>query len=140
MWSPAPIITLLAVYSRLSKGKRARVIVVNKNNEVLLVKGLIGRHAWELPGGAIKKGEEAAVAAARELYEETGIVPPTPLESMGEVKIDGYTAVLFKLKLDDAALRGRTLEIRDIQWFPMSDLPQVGNDTKKLILQIGDQR
>ena len=139
-WLPFPIITVLAIHSRLFKGKRVRVMAINAKGEVLLVRGLISRHTWELPGGAVKKGEELMAAAARELLEETGIMPLVSLKNKGEVKLDGYSAVIFKVELNDAAPRRRTLEIRDIQWFPLSNLPEVGSDARKLILEIGSSR
>ena len=74
-WLSFPVITVLAIHSWLFKGKRVRVMAINARGEVLLVRGLISRYTWELPGGAVKKGEELMAAAARELLEETGIVP-----------------------------------------------------------------
>jgi 8-oxo-dGTP pyrophosphatase MutT (NUDIX family) len=48
------------------------VAVVISHGKVLLVRDR-GKHHFSLPGGGIKKGEPAASAAARELYEELGL-------------------------------------------------------------------
>ena len=133
MWSSAPIITILAIHSRLSRVKRARIAVFNKRNEVLLVRGRIGRYAWELPGGAIKKGEEPGNAAIRELREETGLELSSVPISWDETKMDGYTAVIFTGETDVVAARAPTLEIREVKWFSLTDLPEVGEDTKQLL-------
>ena len=46
--------------------------VVIRHSKVLLVRDK-GKHHFSLPGGAIKKDEPTASAAARELYEELGL-------------------------------------------------------------------
>lgn len=49
--------------------------VVNERDEVLLLwrhRFITGAWGWELPSGGIGEDEDAAVAAARELEEETG--------------------------------------------------------------------
>jgi ADP-ribose pyrophosphatase len=50
-------------------------IVTNERNEVLLVKAYrypTGTHGWEIPAGMVDSGEPATVAAAREVFEESG--------------------------------------------------------------------
>jgi 8-oxo-dGTP pyrophosphatase MutT (NUDIX family) len=57
----------------------ARVVLLDPADRVLLLEASDPYSPakgawWELPGGGIERGEATAVAAARELYEETGIV------------------------------------------------------------------
>lgn len=60
----------------VKRRRGARVLVV-AGSEVLLVRdtdpGVPGSLWWVLPGGGADEGEEAAAAAIRELYEETGL-------------------------------------------------------------------
>jgi len=51
--------------------KRGTAVVI-RHGRVLLVKDK-GAHRYSLPGGCCHKGERSYQAAARELYEETGL-------------------------------------------------------------------
>ena len=47
--------------------------VLTDGDEVLLVRHTYGPRAWDLPGGAIKRGESPVTAARREMNEELGV-------------------------------------------------------------------
>ena len=47
-----------------------RVIALDATGRVLLVRHAYGSQAWMPPGGGLKRGEDAALAGARELWEE----------------------------------------------------------------------
>ncbi len=70
---------------------RTRVIV-RCRGELLLIRDstryIYDDSSWTLPGGGVKRGEEEAVAAARELHEELGIVvEPDSLVELGQREI-----------------------------------------------------
>ncbi len=51
-----------------------RVIVLDSDNRILMVKhDHPERTVWMVPGGGIEEGESSAQAAAREVFEETGL-------------------------------------------------------------------
>ena len=54
----------------------ARLLVLDPNDRLLLFRFTppAGPPFWATPGGALDPGEDYAVAAERELFEETGIV------------------------------------------------------------------
>lgn len=60
----------------MSVSERSVGGIVLRDNKVLLVRHTYGAHKGKLlvPGGYIKKSEMPEVAAARELFEETGVV------------------------------------------------------------------
>jgi 8-oxo-dGTP diphosphatase len=95
---------------------------------------------WALPGGFVRKGESPDRAVRRELAEETGIAQEVFLEQLytfGEPDRDPRGWVLtiahFALvKLSDFTIKAAT-DAKDVQWFRVSDLPQLAFDHAKII-------
>lgn len=64
--------SLPALYLQLRWSKRTRVFI-RVGDELLVVKGWLSRGDWSFPGGGLKRGEDPANGAIREVLEETGI-------------------------------------------------------------------
>lgn len=61
------------------------LIPVTEQSEVVLVRQYrhaIGRWAWELPAGSLKRSEDPRAAAIRECHEELGLIP-SAVEPLG---------------------------------------------------------
>lgn len=61
------------------------LIPVTDAGEIILVRQYrapLGRWAWELPAGSLKKGEDVETAASRECHEEIRLIPAR-LEKLG---------------------------------------------------------
>jgi 8-oxo-dGTP pyrophosphatase MutT (NUDIX family) len=62
-----------------NRRQAARAVVLDDRDRVLLLRARDPFHPgkgqwWELPGGGMEPGEPSGTAAAREVYEETGLV------------------------------------------------------------------
>jgi len=123
---------LLKLYMN-EKHVRARVLIVNEEKEILLVRSWLGHQKWTLPGGGIKRGETAAEAAAREVHEETGLrIPQDHLRELGMFTNDTnekytYTVACYGVtvaKREPRLARRRRLEMLEISWFPLAHLPE----------------
>jgi len=94
----------------------AGIMLINSDKHVWVGKRLDNRYeAWQMPQGGIDDGEDVAVAALRELSEETGI-PDTLVEILARTAHELYYDLPPELK--DQLWKGRYLGQRQT-WFLM---------------------
>ena len=124
--NPLALLTFGCINATL-RPRRAKVVVMNPAGELLLVVNAIGDRNWTLPGGGMKRREEPAAAAARELREELGVdIAPVALKSLGTTQVQGYPASLFYTVLSAAQLQMLHIEKFEIYrsyWCAPHSLP-----------------
>ena len=102
-----------------------RVVVIDPADRVLLIRHSYGSAHWMLPGGGLKRGEDACAAASREVLEEAGLV------ITDGVKIGGVTDMIQGANNEVCVVAGWTSgepradlrEITDAEFFVLSALP-----------------
>jgi 8-oxo-dGTP diphosphatase len=101
--------------------RRTRVLVV-WDHKILLVRGWLSNNRYSLPGGGAHRYEDLALAATRELKEETGIeILPAALRKIGTKKITkyglNYKATYFSVELSSQPiLIAARYEISELFW------------------------
>jgi 8-oxo-dGTP diphosphatase len=134
---------LLSVYRRLPVVARRRVVrtitpnftvgaicFVERTDGALLLVQLSYRNRWGVPGGLLRRGEDPAAAARREVREEVGLDVVLLGEPAVVVDADARRVdVVFRGRVpdgDDPALaRPQSPEIVDARWFPPDELPEL---------------
>ena len=116
--------------SPLSSTRQRATAILVRNNKVLLVRDRT-RTSFSLPGGGIEANELAISAVAREVHEETALVPSTiaylfqhggkhnnhhvfRIQADGEVSVDGDAEVeefLWWDRAQDVSVYPHVLEI-----------------------------
>jgi 8-oxo-dGTP diphosphatase len=121
---------VMRVYWSVRKPKAYGVkCAVVSGDRVVLVRHTYGdRHIWDMPGGALKRGENAIDAARRETREEIA-VEPTSWRELGSIFliIRGKRNRLFGCAafVDPAVpVTADEVEIAEAQWFSRDDLPE----------------
>jgi 8-oxo-dGTP pyrophosphatase MutT (NUDIX family) len=107
--------------------KRGVKCVITRGDEVLLVRHTYGdRRAWELPGGALKRGELPLDAARREIHEELGLSIPDWI-ALGDFFAPNDhrkdTLYCFHAVVDDVSPVADRIEIAEARWFPSDEPP-----------------
>lgn len=115
-------------YRRLARPdlQGCSIIAIDLDGRLLLVRHSYGPAAWALPGGGVKRGEDPAEAARRELREELGCeARSVTLVSVSEEEISGapHRAHLFEIRIDDAPRPDRR-EVIEARFFPTHSLPE----------------
>ncbi len=100
--------------------------ILTDSDRVLLVRHTYGDRSWDLPGGTVRRSEDAARAATREMEEELG-VRVERWHALGDVLRFSYghkdTLHCFHAEVDAPPLSLNHAELAEAQWFPESALP-----------------
>jgi ADP-ribose pyrophosphatase YjhB (NUDIX family) len=102
-------------------------VLVERGDELLLIRHRGGSHPWSLPGGGVDHRESLAEAAMREVREEAGCAAELRYllgvyHSFGE-GMNNYTAVFVCAPLGEPRAPVGDLEIVDARFFRRNDLP-----------------
>jgi 8-oxo-dGTP pyrophosphatase MutT (NUDIX family) len=116
--------------------------VIMRGDDVLLVRHTYGnRNAWELPGGAIKRGEKPVDAARREMREELSLAIDDWVE-LGDFfapyEHRGDTMYCFRADVDGVSPVADRVEIAEVRWFPVADPPRSTGRFVRRILSMSE--
>ena len=107
-------------------------MVFNRLGEILLV-----RHSylsgWHLPGGGVDRGETVLEAAYREVFEETGI-NQLNFEKLHDIHLNFEDSgkdhiIFFVMTTDEEPQLQKNLEIVEVKFFSINDLPKDTHDS-----------
>ena len=117
-------------------------VVERADGHMLLVRQSYRRGGWGFPGGLLRRNEEPADAARRELQEELGI--DVELQGLPVVVVDSPARrvdVIFNARLTEGSEQPERTphspEITDARWFPPNDLPSLLPEATAALIQLG---
>lgn len=121
----------------------AKTVVIDDQRRVLLIRHSYSKqHLFMLPGGGVGRGEDPALAAAREVREETGIMAhdlrlhgtflDTAKGARNHISVFAATSPGGDPRVD-----GR--EILEAGWFALDDLPaNLSSASRARIVEVRD--
>jgi 8-oxo-dGTP diphosphatase len=119
---PRPMVTVDAVVFGLF-GAKVQILLINRANEPF-------KGRWAVPGGFVDIDEELEDAAARELFEETGVagVPLEQMHTFGGIGRDPrgrqITVVYLGVVTDSETKVRAGDDAARVKWFDIEELPK----------------
>lgn len=111
-------------------------VILNKKNEVLLVKHTYRQTPWSLPGGYLKKGEHPMQGVEREIFEETKLV--VKMEKIIRTSHDALNPRL-DISCFGHFVKGKfvpSAEVSECGFYAFEDIPFIGKKQTRLIEKI----
>lgn len=115
-------------------------VVERPDGKILLVRQVY-RRAWGIPGGLSKRGEDPAVTARREVFEEVGMAiellgPPAVVVDPDPQRVDlVYRARPASLS-EVGRVRPSSPEIVEVGWFAPDALPRLQFETAQAMVAL----
>jgi 8-oxo-dGTP pyrophosphatase MutT (NUDIX family) len=115
--------------------------VLTHGDRVLLVRHTYGPRDWDIPGGAVRRGEPPLHAARREMEEELGLLIDdwAPLgDVIGRMHHRRDRLHCFRAELDGVAIRMDPVELAAASWFPRAGLPvELSSYVERILARLG---
>jgi 8-oxo-dGTP pyrophosphatase MutT (NUDIX family) len=118
------------------------ICFIERPDGALLLVRTAYRERWGVPGGLLKRGEESADAARREVLEEVGLA----VELIGEpaVVLDARPQridIVYRARparhADIGSVRPSSVEIEEVRWFAPDQLPELQFETAGALIALG---
>lgn len=102
-----------------------RVLVIDPDERVLLIRHSYGSQRWMMPGGGLKRGEDVLVAAQREVREEVALTlfPLIELGVSDEPLGGGRNHIHLVAGWTDETPVPDGREVAEARFFDLADLP-----------------
>jgi ADP-ribose pyrophosphatase YjhB (NUDIX family) len=118
----------------------ASAVVTSASGQILLVRHSY-KAGWSTPGGFLNRGEQAADAVVREVWEELGLrVSPFDEPVVVLRSHDRIVEFVQQVRLIDEAAGARvksmSAEIDDARWFDPHDLPELAKVTRRALEEL----
>lgn len=118
-------------------------VITRPDGHILLVKQIY-RERWGVPGGLVKRGEDAADCARREVREEVGIDielegAPVVVVDAGPQRVDLVFRARPATLQEVAQVKPSSPEIREVRWFPPDGLPELQMETADAMVSLARQ-
>lgn len=144
----------LRVYRSLPAGLRRRVVrtispaftvgavcFIERDDGALLLVRLSYRNGWGVPGGLLKRGEDPATAARREVAEEVGlsvdlIGEPAVVVAADVQRVDLVYRARVAAGTDPGSARPGSPEIVEARWFPAAALPELQHEASGALVAL----
>ena len=103
-----------------------RVIALDDQGRVMLIRQTYGPKHWVAPGGSIDRSEDPVATAHRELAEETGcsLSEARKVAEVLERPMGAYNVVHVVVGRSGGAITPDLREVSEAGWFALDDLPE----------------
>lgn len=145
-------VSLLKTYRRLPTRARRQAVrtiaptftvgamcfIERPDGQLLLVRHLY-RNRWGVPGGLLKRNEDAADGARREVFEEVGLAielvgDPTVVVDPEPRRVDIIYRARVAPGADPDVAAPQSPEILEARWFPRHALPELQHETSEALV------
>lgn len=110
-------------------------LVFNEQRHVLLFKHTYRKFEWGIPAGGLEHREQPIDAVKREFFEETGMqIEVLRLLIVTSAREDHHLGVVYLCRILSGEFKP-SLEISEIQYFPVDALPSMMLTTEKELIQ-----
>lgn len=134
---PWPVQRVLIGVVKTNYVAGSSAVVMDGAGRILLVRHSY-RQGWSTPGGFLNRGEQAADAVVREVWEEVGLRVAAYDEQVVVLRTDDrIVEFVQRLRLVDEAtaadVRAVSAEIDEVRWFALDALPELATVTQRVL-------